>query len=197
MGPTGNGGSDILPLDNTWTGLNTFSGGNIVANAGNGLFYGAQGESTNVAIGSSALALATAGQNIGLGDSAGASITTGASNLAIGASAMILNSTGTGNVAVGQGSFLFGTGTDNVAIGRSAGSSLVAGNNNTVIGSGLAAAFMNDTVLIGAGATERLKVDATGATINGTETVFTKEALQAVVAASTDFADFKTRVAAL
>jgi len=197
MGPTGNGGSDILPLDNTWTGLNTFSGGNIVANAGNGLFYGAQGESTNVAIGSSALALATAGQNIGFGDSAGASLTTGIANLAVGASAMLLNVTGSGNVAVGQGALLFGTGSQNVAIGRVAGQSLVAGNNNTVIGSGMVAAFMNDTVLIGAGATERLKLDATGATINGTETVFTKEALQAVVAASTDFADFKTRVAAL
>jgi hypothetical protein len=30
-----------------------------------------------------------------------------------------------------------------------------------------------------------------------TEVIFTKEALQAVVAASTDFADFKTKVVAL
>jgi len=189
-------GPDLLPLDNQWTGANTFAQ-DIESTAGNGIFYGAQGVLTNLAIGEDALAVATGGQNVGLGSKAGGAITTGISNLAIGASSLFINATGSGNVAVGQGAMLFATGTDNVGIGRVAGMNLGSGDNNTVLGSGMLAAQVNNTVLIGAGATERLKIDATGATLNGTETVFTKEALQAVAAAATDFADFQTRVAAL
>jgi len=52
-------------------------------------------------------------------------------------------------------------------LGYQAGLSITTGNNNTIIGSLSGAAGLSDTVLIGAGTTERIKVDAGGLCING------------------------------
>jgi hypothetical protein len=301
-GTQGIPGADLLPLANTWDELNTFTLGltsptDITSTAGNGIFYGAQGNTANLAMGAGALALTTGGQNVGIGSNAGTNISSGESNLAIGASALLLITTGVGNVGVGQGAMFLATGSQNVAIGRVAGQNLGSGDNNPVIGCGMTAAQMDNTVLIGAGATERLKItsnavvmgnnagqssssnsvaignsagkssqgssslaigtsagqnsqgvysiaigrgaakdnqgdhsiviNASGGTLNDatdgnihiasdegsidftaaggwtitdaavTEVLFTKEALQAVAAAATDFADFQTRIAAL
>jgi hypothetical protein len=56
------------------------------------------------------------------------------------------------------------SGTNNLALGNGAGSALTTGNNNTVIGSLAGTAGLADTVLIGAGATERIRIDNIGDT---------------------------------
>ena len=97
------------------------------------------------------------GQNVGIGTNAGVSITTGNANLAIGASSLLYNVTGNNNTAVGQGSLLFSNASNNTCIGTSAGSGGIA-SNNTVIGKLTGTAGLINTVLIGAGDRERIKV---------------------------------------
>jgi len=144
--------------------------GDFEAITGNGVFYGAQGVTTNLAIGDGALAVsvgsAGAASNVAVGANALNSNTTGINNVAIGGSALQVNVAGDRNVAIGAAAMLFATGSDNVVIGESAGGTMGAGSRNTVIGR-MAPAAINDTVLIGAGATERIKVDASGMSVNG------------------------------
>lgn len=142
--------------------------------------------SSLVAIGASALAANTTGtENVSIGFQALRLNTTGNFNTAIGYNALYSNTTGAANVALGKGSLsavtsgtdnlglgynaLFGiTNTsNNIAIGSNAGSNITTGANNTIVGSLPATAALFSTVLLGAGTTERLKVDATGAYING------------------------------
>lgn len=66
-------------------------------------------------------------------------------------------------VTFGKGA---GAGTNNIAIGTGAGSALT-GSSNTIIGSIAGTAGLNSTVIIAAGSTERIKVDATGMYVNG------------------------------
>jgi hypothetical protein len=54
-----------------------------------------------------------------------------------------------------------------VAIGYQAGQSITTGTNNTVIGSLSGDPGLSNTVLIGAGITERIKVDGSGLYVNG------------------------------
>tara|TARA_R110000803_G_scaffold117357_4_gene185891 strand:+ start:1589 stop:4015 length:2427 start_codon:yes stop_codon:yes gene_type:complete len=162
-----NGAVDSLKIDGTGISVN---GGGVTVADGYLNSYGPQGNTTNLSIGLGALALATGGQNVGLGTNAGANTTTGVANLAIGASSLFLNSTGSNNTAVGQGSLLFSNASNNTCIGTSAGSGGIA-SNNTVIGKLLGTSGLTNTVLIGAGATERIKVTANGMSVNGTEAV--------------------------
>lgn len=101
-----------------------------------------------------------------------ASLTTGTNNVAVGLCNLHTNTEGANNIALGSCS-LHGltTGSCNLALGRQAGSALTTGSNNTIIGNLAGSSSLSSTVLIGAGSTERIKVDGTGLYINGT--VFT------------------------
>jgi hypothetical protein len=63
------------------------------------------------------------------------------------------------------------TGSNNTFFGCNAGCAVTTGSNNVIIGSVAGSAGLCNTVILAAGATERLKVDATGLFINGS--VFT------------------------
>lgn len=139
--------------------------GDFKAITGNGVFYGAQGVTTNLAIGDNALAVNANANNVAIGSNALSANTAGINSVAIGGGALQIN-LGDRNVAVGAASMLFATGSDNTVIGDSAGGLLGTGSRNTVIGR-LTGTQMDDTLLIGAGATERIKVDAAGLFING------------------------------
>lgn len=69
------------------------------------------------------------------GSSAGAAITTGASNVALGPSSLQAETTGSNNIAIGNGALIVQNGgTANVAIGQSAGQALTTGGANIIIG---------------------------------------------------------------
>lgn len=75
------------------------------------------------------------------GSGAGAAITSGAGNVALGPSALAAETTGNNNVAVGNGALVVQNGgTNNVAIGPSAGLSNTNGPNNIMIGQGAGSA---------------------------------------------------------
>ena len=59
------------------------------------------------------------------------------------------------------------TGSNNIGIGYNSGQGMINGSNNTIIGSLNGSENLQNTVLIGAGSTERLKVDASGLYVNG------------------------------
>ena len=94
--------------------------------------------------------------------------TTGGSNSAFGAAALSSNISGNSNTAIGTTALQFSTGNQNVAIGAGAGYGITTGSNNTIIGDISGTAALSDTVIIGAGTTERLRIDNAGnAFING------------------------------
>ena len=143
----------------------------------------------NSAVGKGSLQSNTTGSdNAGSGKFTLYSNTTGFSNTAVGADALRYNTTGYHNTAVGKYSLgktttsqfntasgyysLYNntTGAKNIGIGHESGLSITTGSNNTVIGSLDGTAAMAGTVLIGAGSTERLKIDSTGLYVNGSAT---------------------------
>ena len=109
----------------------------------------------------------------------------GSSNTAVGSLALNNDVSGTNNTAVGVAALSVGTVNQratavgryalqnientsrNIGIGYDAGVDIVTGNNNTIIGDLPGNVEMSDTLLIGSGQAERLKVDATGLSING------------------------------
>ena len=98
----------------------------------------------------------------------GGSYNTGVNNFATGLGALYANTTGSNDIAIGVDSLYSNTtGSNNVGIGQYAGQLITTGSNNTIIGSLSGAVDLADTVLIGAGTTERIKVDASGLYING------------------------------
>jgi hypothetical protein len=118
----------------------------------------------NVAIGAGCL-----GKQVGVTAEDG----TASNNIAIGVSAMYDNRIGGDNTAVGRRALAYSYGNYNVGIGSSAGKKM-CGSNNTIIGSYEGTdditdptSFTSDTVVIAAGTTERLKVDADNLYING------------------------------
>jgi hypothetical protein len=123
----------------------------------------------NIAIGRRALCENTLGSNnIALGLCTLRTNTAGSNNIALGCFALTANTTGNHNIAVGCNSLGNNTsGSNNIAIGRSAGASITTGTNNTILGNLTGSSTLSNTVLIGAGATERIKVDDTGLYING------------------------------
>ena len=125
--------------------------------------------SNNTASGYNALERNTTGQlNTALGTQALAANTTGEGNTASGAYAFMVNTTGDFNTAFGYQSLNSSTtGDSNIGIGIGAGGGIVTGSNNTIIGGVAGTSALSSTVLIAAGTTERLKVDASGLSING------------------------------
>jgi len=111
---------------------------------------------------------------------------TGNENTAIGYGAIRLNSSGSGNTSVGtyamyssatashntaigkracnNASF---SGSGNIVIGADAGTALTTGDNNTIIGRLAGSAGMADTMLFGAGTTERMRIDSSGRLLVG------------------------------
>ena len=142
----------------------------------------------NTAIGQNVLTANTIGAgNTAIGQNVLNANTEGAANTGIGRQALQANTTGTGNTAAGRQALnanteggnntAFGrqalqanvTGSFNTAVGRSAGF-YIAGSNNTILGAyqGTSAdATLSDTVIIAAGATERMRINSLGRLLVG------------------------------
>jgi hypothetical protein len=166
--------------------LNIDSSGNLVLDTGDATIYGvrvgrgAGAISTNTAVGASSLNSNTTGsQNTAIGNLALTTNTTGqyntalgvaalntnnaSNNTAVGRVALYFNSSGGSNVAVGHEALYNNTtGDRNVCIGSDAGNDLTTGDNNTIIGSIAGTAGLSNTVIIGAGSTERMRLDSSG-----------------------------------
>ena len=123
-------------------------------------------ESINLAIGRGALGYAQAGCNIAIGNNA-ILCGTGGFNLGIGADALLCASTGVCNVALGHKSFAkITSGSNNIGLGVNVGSSIITGSNNTIIGNLAGTGGLSNTILIGTGTTERIKMDANAMVLN-------------------------------
>lgn len=123
--------------------------------------YTNQTSSENVAVGHAALYSASAGPNTAVGGANTGSVlgltTTGAYNVGVGDGALWSNTTGIGNTGLGGGRALglLASGDNNVAVGQSAGFQLMTGSNNTLLGAQTGATtlqFGNRNILIGYGA---------------------------------------------
>ena len=149
------------------------TGTNNVANGYQALYLNTTG-AFNTAIGTSTLSNnTTADSNTAVGQGALYS-NTGAQNTALGRSTLGNNTTGSNNTAIGNDALILNTtGGSNCCLGYDSGSALTTGSNNTIIGSIAGTAGLADTVIIAAGATERLRIDSSGRLLVGTSTVTT------------------------
>ena len=145
------------------------SAGALTLDTGDATIYGvrvgrgASAISTNTVVGNDALtAITTGGLNTAMGGNALKANTDGIQNTAVGYNALITNTSGSYNTAYGLNAlFNNTTGSNNTCIGNPAGTSLTTGSNNTIIGCAVGAAGLADTVIIAAGATERLRITST------------------------------------
>ena len=120
----------------------------------------------NAAVGQNSLQANTEGDsNTGVGQGTLVDNTTGSNNTALGQLSLNANTEGDANTAVGRNALVSNiTGSLNTAVGRNAGR-YIEGSNNTVLGAyqgTTADATLNDTVIISAGPTERLRIDSDG-----------------------------------
>jgi hypothetical protein len=116
------------------TGVSTLTAGAVVQGLTVGL--GAGAVSTNTAVGVSALAANTTGNNsTAVGYQAGLNNTTGASNVGVGNYSLFANTTGSNNTALGQSALQSNTTASNsVAIGHQALITSTTGASNTAVG---------------------------------------------------------------
>lgn len=126
---------------NTTNNYNTAIGYNSMYN---------QSGSKNVALGANSLQNGTGGFNTAIGIDTFTNLTSGSTNVGVGYWSLISTTSGSNNIGVGYNS----------------GGSITTGSNNTVIGSLAGSTNMSSTVLVGAGTTERLKVNSTGLYVN-------------------------------
>ena len=160
------------------TGVSTLTGGAVIQGLTVGV--GAGAVATNTAVGVSVLQANTTGSgntaigyqalysntggigNIASGRQALYSTTTGNNNTASGYQTLYSNLTGSNNIAIGASALYSNTAWNNIAIGTGAGTNLTTGANNVIIGSIAGTAGLVSTIIIGAGSTERLRVDSAG-----------------------------------
>jgi hypothetical protein len=96
---------------------------------------GAGAVDTNTAVGASALAATTTGDNlVGVGYGALQTNTTGPRNVAVGRNALYANTTNGDNTALGHASLGSSTGSNNTAVGSQALTSNTTASNNTAVG---------------------------------------------------------------
>jgi hypothetical protein len=138
------------------------TGTNNFANGYQALYLNTTG-AFNTAIGTSTLSNnTTADSNTAVGQGALYS-NTGAQNTALGRSTLGNNTTGSNNTAIGNDALVINTtGGSNCCLGYYSGSAITTGSNNTIIGSIAGTAALANTVIIAAGATERLRIDSSG-----------------------------------
>jgi hypothetical protein len=150
-------------------GAGAFDNNTVVGNSA--LLVNTSGQN-NTAIGITALRFNTTGyQNTAVGGQALYTNTTGAFNTAYGINVLYRNESGDRNVAIGVSALVDNTtGSYNTCVGNNAGSALTTGSNNTIIGNILGTAGLADTVIIGAGSAERLRIDSSGRLLVGTST---------------------------
>jgi len=85
-----------------------------------------------------------------------------ANNTAVGVGALKFNTSGTTNTALGTIALENNTlGSNNICLGYNSGSSLTTGSNNTIIGQIPGTAALADTLILGIGSTERLRITST------------------------------------
>lgn len=148
------------PTSLNMAGCNQISMGNGALNCSTG--------SGNISLGYYSLLMNTTGaNNIGIGSTTLYGNTTGRLNVAISNGALQCNSTGSCNIAIGNFAGYRIGGSGNVVLGACAGYYITTGSNNTVIGSLFGTCGLSDTVLVGAGTCERIKVDDIGLCVNG------------------------------
>jgi hypothetical protein len=144
--------------------LNTNTTGSNNTGVGQSALYSNTTGYSNTAVGVSALYANTTGySNVAYGVNALSVNTIGVQNTANGFASLYLNISGDNNTAHGfQALYSNTTGGTNTCYGYNAGNALTTGSNNTIIGSIAGTAGLSNTVIIGAGATERLRIDSSG-----------------------------------
>jgi hypothetical protein len=144
--------------------LNTNTTGSNNTGVGQSALYSTTTGYSNTAVGVSALYANTTGySNVAYGVNALSVNTIGVQNTANGFASLYLNVSGDNNTAHGfQALYSNTTGGTNTCYGYNAGNALTTGSNNTIIGSIAGTAGLSNTVIIGAGATERLRIDSSG-----------------------------------
>ena len=128
----------------------------------------------NTAVGRNALSENTTGNNcVAIGVEA-LQNTDASNNIGIGHLALRANTTGNSNVAIGRRTMVSNPdGVNNTLLGTDAGRFVISGSNNTILGpvglgtSGGGPITLNDTIVIGAGQTEKLRIDDTGSLLFG------------------------------
>jgi hypothetical protein len=154
--------------DATIFGVRVGRGNNAVSTntaVGSGALNANAGGNQNTAFGVNALAACGGGilnTAVGIGAVASNNSAIGSRNVGVGAYALANGTSGQENVAIGESALLPCTGSKNTAVGFAAGSGLTTGSNNTIIGSISGTAGLSDTVIIGAGPTERLRITSAG-----------------------------------
>jgi hypothetical protein len=159
-----------LAIGNSTTLVDPALSGTLNVGIGNNALNSVTTGQSNVAIGSGTLSLTTTGvNNIAFAYNALANNVDGSSNFAGGRGALKANVDGSFNIAIGTDALSSNVnGSRNLALGVQAGQ-VIEGSNNTILGSytGTGNPTLNDTVVISAGTTEKLRIDDTGSLLFG------------------------------
>ncbi|MGC6502542.1 MAG: tail fiber domain-containing protein, partial [Flavobacteriaceae bacterium] len=138
----------------TLTNIGSSNNNNVAI--GNAVLDGTSVGSDNVGIGYSALAVTTSSENVAIGSSAMQVNSLGTQNVAVGANSLVANTQGQYNVGIGYNSMVANTsGESNIAIGKDAMGTNTIGQRNVIIGTDadVAANNLQNAIAIGNNAT--------------------------------------------